>query len=106
MEFIETSLFLKLSKQYLSEEELRQLQTILSVHPDMGTLIQGSGGLRKIRWFSGGKGKKGGVRVIYYWITQDHQIILLTLYKKSIKDDLTSQELKYLRTLIEEDNDE
>lgn len=62
MEFIETSVFTKASRSLLPDSELRQLQMTLLLHPDMGQVIPGSGGLRKIRWISGGKGKRGGLR--------------------------------------------
>jgi mRNA-degrading endonuclease RelE of RelBE toxin-antitoxin system len=68
----------------------------------MGAVIPESGGLRKLRWVSAGKGKRGGLRVIYYWVTNDHKILLLYVYSKAKQEDLTSQELKFLKTLIEE----
>ena len=69
MVFIETSLFTKLLGDYLSDDEYAALQAHLVAYPDGGAIIRGSGGVRKIRWRSGGKGKSGGVRVIYYWAT-------------------------------------
>ncbi len=58
--------------------------------------MQGSGGARKIRWASEGRGKSGGVRVIYYWITADEQILLLTIYAKSEQGNLTAADLKLI----------
>ena len=55
-----------------------------------------------MRWAAGGKGKSGGVRVIYYWLTADHQIVLLTLYGKDEKENLSAAELKRIVKLIEE----
>lgn len=70
--------------------------------PDAGVIIQRSGGIRKLRWAAGGKGKSGGVRVIYYWFKADDQIVLLTLYGKSEKADLSAAELKQIVKLIGE----
>ena len=66
MVFIETSVFTRQVQELLTDEEYRQLQIVLLVHPDVGDLIQGSGGLRKMRWSAKGHGKRGGSRVIYY----------------------------------------
>ncbi|MBI5023489.1 MAG: hypothetical protein HZC18_00605 [Candidatus Omnitrophica bacterium] len=103
MEFIETSVFTKASRSLLTDPELRQLQMTLLLHPDMGQVIPGSGGLRKIRWVSGGKGRRGGLRVIYYWVTADHKIYLLYVYSKSKQEDLAPDQIKVLKRLIEED---
>ena len=67
MEIIETSFFTRQVQAILSEEEYRQLQMALVLQPGMGAVIPGSGGLRKVRWSIGGRGKRGGIRVIYYW---------------------------------------
>lgn len=102
MVFVETSLFSKLLADHLSDDEYRGLQSYLIERPDAGAIIQRSGGVRKVRWAAGGKGKSGGVRVIYYWVKADDQIVLLTLYGKSEKDDLSAAELKRIVKLIEE----
>lgn len=102
MVFIETSLFSKLLAGYLSDDEYRGLQSYLIERPDAGAVIQRSGGVRKVRWAAGGKGKSGGVRVIYYWFKADDQIVLLTLYGKGEKEDLSAAELKRIVKLIEE----
>ncbi|OGA52754.1 MAG: transcriptional regulator [Betaproteobacteria bacterium RIFCSPLOWO2_12_FULL_62_13] len=102
MVFVETSIFSKLLPDYLSDEEYRGLQNFLIERPDAGAVIQRSGGVRKVRWAAGGKGKSGGVRVIYYWVRADDQIFLLTLYGKSEKEDLSAAELKRIVKLIEE----
>lgn len=64
-------------------------------------VIQQTGGLRKVRWSAQGKGKRGGVRVIYYYVTSASQIRLLLIYKKGIQDDLTQDQKKLLRQLNE-----
>lgn len=102
MIFIEASLFSKLRGQYLGDEDYRALQNHLMAQPDSGAVIRGSGGVRKVRWAAGGKGKSGGLRVIYYWLTADDQIMFLTLYGKSEKENLSAAELKQVVKLIEE----
>ena len=101
MEFIETIIFCKSVKGVLDDEQLRQLQTTLMLYPGMGAVIPGSGGLRKLRWVSAGRGKRGGLRVIYYWVNEDHTIFLLYVYAKVKQEDLTTQELKFLADLIQ-----
>jgi hypothetical protein len=104
MKFRETSVFTKQVISLLSDEEYRDLQTDLILNPAAGKLIPKSGGLRKIRWSSPkrGKGKRGGIRAIYYWFVSDDEIYMLLAYGKGEKDDLTAKELKILRGLIEE----
>lgn len=102
MEFVETSLFTRIAGQYLNDDELARLQAHITKRPDAGAVIKGSGGLRKLRWSVGGKGKRGGVRVIYYWLVRDDQIFLLTIYGKSEVDDLTRVELGALRRIVME----
>ena len=67
-----------------------------------GKVIPSSGGLRKLRWAGSGRGKRGGLRVIYYWQTADDQIWLLVAYPKSERDDLSHDQIKQLRRLVEE----
>jgi mRNA-degrading endonuclease RelE of RelBE toxin-antitoxin system len=102
MVFIETPIFTKLVKELLSDEEYRSLQEALLLRPEAGDVIPGGGGLRKIRWRMSGKGKRGGIRVIYYWDTPDDIIYMLTVYKKNAQENLTANQLKVLRQLVEE----
>lgn len=85
----------------LSDEEYREFQLYLAENPTVGDVIKETGGLRKVRWASGGKGKRGGVRVIYYHKLSESQIRLLVIYKKGIKDDLSADERRALRALNE-----
>jgi len=77
--FIETKLFTRLVEEYLSDDSYRQLQAALASDPEAGPLIPGSGGLRKLRWGISGRGKRGGLRVIYYARIKQDEMWLLTL---------------------------
>lgn len=101
MIFIETSIFTKEIKRLLPDDEYRALQGALMLRPDAGDLIRGSGGLRKIRWNLPGQGKRGGLRVIYYWETPA-VIYMLLPYGKTEQADLTPDQLKILSTLVKE----
>jgi len=103
VEIIETSIFTHQVQELLSEEEYRLLQIALIQHPESGDLIPHSGGLRKKRWSIGGRGKRGGTRVIYYWAVVRKQILLLMIYAKNEQDDLTPTQLTMLRMIIEEE---
>jgi mRNA-degrading endonuclease RelE of RelBE toxin-antitoxin system len=69
-------------------------------NPERGDLIRGSGGLRKIRWTGSGRGKRGGLRVIYYWHVPGSVILFLLAYPKNKQDDLTADQIKLLKTLV------
>jgi hypothetical protein len=96
---IETSSFTQGVSELLSDESYAELQQYLTAHPDAGAVIQGTGGLRKIRWNVRGRGKSGGARVIYFHVVDRDQIQMLLIYRKGIKADLSSAEKKILRTL-------
>lgn len=101
MIFIETPIFTEDVLKLLTDEEYARFQEYLANDPSAGDIIQQTGGLRKVRWAAGGKGKRGGVRVIYYHMTADSQIRLLLIYKKGVQDDLTFEQKKVLRHLNE-----
>ncbi len=103
MVIVETSFFTRQVQALMSDEDYRRLQTFLILRPDLGDLIPGSGGLRKVRWGATGRGKRGGVRVIYYWAIRLDRILMLFMYAKNEQDDLTPDQLKLLRKLIEEE---
>jgi hypothetical protein len=103
LDIIETSVFTRQVQNLLTDEEYRQLQLALVDNPEMGVIIQGSGGLRKIRWAISGRGKRGGVRTIYYWAVKKDQILLLLMYAKNEQDNLTQDQLKVLRGIIEKE---
>ncbi len=85
----------------MDDDSYAELQKLLVRKPDAGDLIPGSGGLRKVRWKIEGKGKRGGVRIIYYWMTSNDQIWMLYAFKKATKSDLTPDQLKTLREIVE-----
>lgn len=106
MVIIETSIFTRLIKELLSDDEYRQLQEALIIRPELGNLIKNGGGLRKIRWKVQGKGKSAGVRVIYYWVTAKDQIRMLYVYPKSKQGNLSAEQLATLRKITERWSDE
>lgn len=103
MVIIETRVFSKQVLKLLPDEEYRILQEELVAAPDAGTIIRGSGGVRKLRWKLPGRGKSGGVRVIYYWAISEDQILMLFMYPKSEMDNLTKEQLQVLRRIVEEE---
>ena len=103
MRFIETSIFTEEVEYELSLDEYRQQQLALLLRPAQGALIQGSGGLRKMRWRRPGMGKRGGLRVIYFWDARSETFFMLTMYRKKDQDDLTHRQTAILRRLIEEE---
>lgn len=102
MEFIEASLFTRSLKNYLTEDHYRSLQTALAENPQLGDLIQGTGGFRKVRWSDErrGKGKRGGLRIIYFYFEEDEQIWMLMLYDKDEAADLNKEQKKMLQAAI------
>jgi len=103
MVIIETTIFTRQLKSLMRDEEYRKLQAALVNTPTLGPIIRGSGGLRKARWALPGKGKSGGVRVIYYWATAKDQLLMLVVYAKAERDDLSAAQLAVLRKLVEEE---
>lgn len=102
MIFVESSFFTTRVKELLSDEEYAALQAFLVRKPDAGDVIVQTGGLRKVRWVTKGRGKRGGTRVIYYHVVAESQIRMILIYRKGIKDDLTPKERAVLRKLNED----
>ena len=100
MIFIETPVFTEDVLETLSDEEYGEFQKALSLDPELGDLIPGGGGLRKVRWSMPGKGKRGGIRVIYYWVVSKDLVYLLLLYKKARQENLTPDQLAVLKRLV------
>ncbi len=101
MIFIETPVFTTLVQSHLTDEDYSKLQHALLMRPGAGVLIPGSRGLRKLRWRTEHGGKRGGLRVIYYWYVEDEAIYMLFVYRKNEQEDLTRQQIKFLSKLIE-----
>ena len=101
MIFLETSIFTRLVAEAMDDDSYQKLQTHLVEHPEAGDLIQYSGGLRKIRWAGSGRGKRGGSRIIYYWDMGD-RILMVYLFRKNERADLTPDQLKVMRSIVEE----
>lgn len=106
MVVIETSIFTRRIKELMSDDEYKSLQEALVNRPDMGAIIRGTGGLRKVRWKQEGRGKSGGVRAIYYWMTEDEQLYMLYVYPKSEQEELTPDQKKALKMIVERWSDE
>ncbi|HMS65931.1 MAG TPA: type II toxin-antitoxin system RelE/ParE family toxin [Ignavibacteria bacterium] len=103
MKIIETQIFTKRITSLLTHEDYRNFQNELIINPEKGNIIRGSGGLRKIRWSIEGKGKSGGVRIIYCWLKEREIILLLFVYKKNEYEDLTNQQIKLLKSIVEKE---
>jgi len=101
--FFETLVFTRLLPDYLGDEAYRALQEALLENPELGAVMPGTGGFRKTRWEDArrGKGKRGGLRVIYYSLKADKQIWFFTLYDKNEATDLSSSEKKLLKKAIQ-----
>jgi mRNA-degrading endonuclease RelE of RelBE toxin-antitoxin system len=103
MRFLETSIFTRTIVDLLDDEAYRSLQLALLLQPALGTTIRSSGGLRKLRWAKKGKGKRGSLRVIYFWDEPSDTFYMLYVYRKSAQDDLTAQQRKLLTRLVREE---
>ena len=103
MRFIETPVFTAAIRRHLGEEQYRQLQIALMLRPHQGPVIQGSGGLRKVRWATTGSGKRGGLRVVYYWLPDEQVIYMVYAYAKSAQSDLTRAQIRQLGRLVREE---
>ena len=100
MILIETTLFTKLLPDYLTDDQYSELQNHIIEKPDAGVVIQDTGGLRKLRWSLNSKGKRGGVRIIYYWQGSDDHIYLMTLYEKNEIENLSVREKRTLKKIL------
>ena len=105
-EFIETPFFTKALDRYLDDDEYAELQGHLNNHPDSGKVVPGSGGVRKLRWGAEGRGKRGGLRVVYYLRLARGQIWMLTLYGKNARTDIPAHVLKEMKEANENAKDD
>ena len=102
MEFVETPTFTRLVLALMDDDAYARLQATLALRPDLGKVISGGGGIRKMRWAGSGRGKRGGLRIVYYWQTAEEHIWMLLVYPKSERDDLSRDQLRQLRILVKE----
>jgi len=100
--FFETTSFTATVGDYLKDDEYRQLQVEMQANPLAGDVMPRTGGFRKLRWQDTrrGKGKRGGLRVIYYWLSDDGQFWMFAIYDKDELENLTSDQEKALKTAI------
>ena len=100
VEFVRFPTFERTAAGVLSESDILELEVFLTEQPEAGDLIPSARGLRKLRRPAKGRGKRGGARVIYYHITQQHVILLIVAYSKNEKEDLDRKQLQILANAI------
>lgn len=105
LSFIETPLFTRLVGDYLSDEEYAALQAHLAQHPESGDVVPRSGGVRKLRWSAAGRGKRGGVRVIYFARVAKGVIWMLTIYAKKEAENIPAHVLRKIRQELGDDEE-
>ena len=103
MRFVETPVFTKAIRRYLDDEQYRRLQIALMLRPEQGPVIRGAAGLRKVRWATAGSGKRGGLRVIYYWAPGEETFYMVFAYAKSDQGDLTPTQVRQLGRVVREE---
>ena len=106
--FVELPAFERNRSNYLTDEAYRALQNEMLKDPEAGDVITGTGGLRKLRYGDAtrGKGKRGGLRIIYYWWDPKKQFWLFTIYDKDELSDLSPKEKAILKTLLRQELEE
>jgi len=103
MRFVETPVFTAALHRHLDDEQYRHLQIALMLRPEQGPIIRASGGLRKVRWAKPGAGKRGGLRVIYFWAPVERAFYMLYAYSKTEQGDLTPAQTRVLGRLVREE---
>jgi mRNA-degrading endonuclease RelE of RelBE toxin-antitoxin system len=103
VQFVETPVFTQQVGDLLEPDAYRALQLAIFFRPEQGALIPGGGGLRKLRWRTAARGKRGGLRVIYYWEKNRARIYMLMVYPKSRQENLTPAQKKILARLVREE---
>lgn len=99
--FVETRLFSRIVGEYLAEDDYALLQAWLLLHPESGAVIPGAGGVRKLRWAARGRGKRGGLRIVYYLRLGRSEIWMLTIYAKNETADIPLHVLRRIREEID-----
>lgn len=102
MVFVETPVFTRRLLETLQDDDYANLQQSLASQPDAGYLVPGGAGIRKLRWLLPGRGKRGGVRVIYFWRVRFDQIVMLYLFVKGERSDLTPAQIRHLAAVARE----
>jgi len=103
MRFVETPVFTRAICEFVTDEVYRALQIALLLRPEQGSLIPGGGGLRKVRCQSAGSGKRGGLRIIYFWHPEEAVFYMLLAYPKSHQQNLSPEQSRILRRVVKED---
>lgn len=106
LEFIETPFFTKAVLHYLNDDEYAGLQGHMNAHPEAGAVVPSSGGVRKLRWSTGGRGKRGGLRVIYFLRRKQGQIWMLAVYGKSVRENIPAHLLRKMKEAIDDGKDD
>ena len=101
MTFVETTLFTELVQDYLPDDEYAAMQRFLVVNPEAGDVIPASGGVRTLRWGVAGRGKRGGLRVIYFLRLRRDEVWMLTLYAKNVADNIPAKVLRKIKEAID-----
>lgn len=102
MTFVQMSFFFKAAARLLSDEDVRLLENFLIENPKIGRVMEGTGGLRKMRWAKKGAGKRSGVRVVYFWAERRSVLYFFDIYDKNEKVDLSPSDKKRLVNLLKE----
>jgi mRNA-degrading endonuclease RelE of RelBE toxin-antitoxin system len=100
--FIQLVVFFKSASKFLSDEDVRLLENFLLENPKSGRVIEGTGGLRKMRWAKMGLGKRGGVRVVYFWAERRSTLYFFDVYNKTERLDLSASDKKRLAAILKE----
>ena len=103
MRFIETPVFTRLVQQHLDDDAYRALQLSLVLRPDQGAVIPGAAGIRKMRWASKSRGKRGGLRVIYFWAVPEETFYMLYAYSKNQQGDLSATQIRTWSRFVREE---